>query len=317
MKADQELLCIAGPTASGKGALALELARRTGALVIVCDSMKVYRGIDVATAKPDAEARAGLDLRVIDVCDPWDRYDASRFVADALAALDEARTAGRPALLCGGTALYLKALTEGLIEGPGADPELRARLEAFAAERGVSALHARLRDADEAAAARIHPNDLRRIVRALEVRELTGRPISAQQDHFGGARPGIARTLVVLGRERTDMDRRIDARVRRMFEAGIVEECERLRALPRPLGREARRALGTREVLDWIEAGREEPERAVLERVQTHTRRFARRQLTWLRGHFADARWIEVGEGTTTGELAARVQSAHGGLLAR
>ncbi len=311
----RQLLCITGPTASGKGGLAFELARRTGALVLSCDSMKVYRGIDVATAKPSAAALAGIDVRIIDVADPWERYNASRFVDDAERALAEADAAGRPALLVGGTSLYLKALTEGLLDGPEADPELRARLEAEAARDGTPALHARMAAADPGSGARIHQNDLRRIVRALEVLEKTGRPISELQNHFGRRREDLRRTLIVLGREREDMDGRIEARIDRMVEEGLLAESERLAALPQGLGREARRALGTREVLDWIEAGRAEPFEEVITRVKTHTRRFARRQLTWMRGHFDDAEWLELQPTTRAEELADRVLARHAALL--
>lgn len=312
----RELLCITGPTASGKGALSLELARRRGAVVLSCDSMKVYRGIDVAAAKPTAEACSGVDVRLMDLCDPWEAYNASRYVADAETVLREADAAGRPALLCGGTSLYLKALTEGLVQGPAADRDLRARLEAEAAEQGSGALHQRLARLDPEAANRIHENDLRRIVRALEVVELTGEPLSGRQSHFGRPRTDLKRRLLVLGRERDDLARRINQRVDHMFDSGLVAECERLVAGPQLPQREVCQALGTREVLGWIEAGSRAADLdGVREKIKTNTRRFARRQLTWLRGHFPDARWLELGVVTSMEELADRVLADHGGLL--
>lgn len=275
-----------GATASGKAELARAAAREAGALLVSCDSMKVYRGMDVGTAKPAPAERGewfGLDL-----VDPWERFDASRFRAVFDGALARARAEGRPLLLSGGTMLYLKAATEGLCDAPPRDDAVRQALTAEAEALGAPALHARLRAVDPAAAGRIHENDLRRVVRALEVHTVTGRALSDLHAESGGrlreVRPDLRRTVFVVRREREDMDRRIDARVLRMLELGWADECRRLLADPRGISTEAAQALGYRELFAWLQAGGEgAPPEDVVRRVQTATRRFARRQLTWLR----------------------------------
>lgn len=280
------VVAIMGPTASGKAELALAAARATGAILLSCDSMKVYRGMDVGTAKPPPDERGAW--RGLDLVDPWERYDASRFRALFDGVLAEARAEGRPLLLSGGTMLYLKAATEGLCEAPPRDADVREALQREAEAGGAAALHARLGAVDPAAAARIHPNDLRRIVRALEVHAVTGRPLSDLHAESGGrlrqVRDDLHRAAFVVRRERDDMDRRIDARVLRMLEQGWADECRRLRADPRGVSTEAAQAIGYRELFAWLDAGGEgAPPEEVVRRVQTATRRFARRQLTWLK----------------------------------
>lgn len=275
------VVALMGPTAAGKARLAREAAAATRALLVSCDSMKVYRDMDLGTAKPAAAERGswiGLDL-----VDPWERFDANRFreLFEQVAA--RARSEGRPILLSGGTMLYVKAATEGLCAAPGRDEALRAELEAQADRDGTEALHARLQAADPAAAARIHPHDRRRLVRALEVHTLAGQPLTALQGQFGSVREDLTRAVLVVRRERADMDRRIDERVDRMLAEGWVEECRRLLADPRGISREARQALGYRQLWDWLEQGEATPLEEVVGRIKTATRRFARQQLTWLK----------------------------------
>lgn len=275
------VVALMGPTAAGKARLAREAAAATRALLVSCDSMKVYRDMDLGTAKPAAAERGawiGLDL-----VDPWERFDANRFreLFEQVAA--RARSEGRPILLSGGTMLYVKAATEGLCAAPGRDEALRAELEAQADQDGTEALHARLQAADPAAAARIHPHDRRRLVRALEVHTLAGQPLTALQGQFGSVREDLTRAVLVVRRERADMDRRIDERVDRMLAEGWVEECRRLLADPRGISREARQALGYRQLWDWLEQGEATPLEEVVGRIKTATRRFARQQLTWLK----------------------------------
>lgn len=283
-----------GPTAAGKARLAVEAAARAGAILLSCDSMKVYRGMDVGTAKPPRAERPAW--RGLDLVDPWERFDASRFrdLFETVAA--EARAEGRPVLLSGGTMLYLKAATEGLCAAPSRDPELRARLEAEAEAAGSEALHARLSRSDPAAAARIHPRDRRRLVRALEVLDLTGQPLTSLQGQFGQVRADLSRRVLVVRRARDDMDRRIDERVDRMLAAGWIEECQRLLAEPRGISREARQALGYGDLFDWLEGGAEQPLEAVAARIKTATRRFSRKQLTWLK-RLPDAEPLDMAEG--------------------
>jgi tRNA dimethylallyltransferase len=287
---------VLGPTGSGKAELAAAAARATGAICLSCDSMKVYRGMDVGTAKPTGARLEGVDWRGLDEVPPCEAWNASRFRERFDACLEEARGTGRPLLLSGGTMLYLKAATEGLDAAPPRDEALRARLRAEAEAAGSPALHARLAQVDAASAGRIHPNDLRRIVRALEVYELTGEPQSASQGRFGRVREDVRRVVFVVERTREDMDARIDRRVERMFAAGWVEECRRLRADPRGLSTEAAQAIGYREILAWLEAGEAEPEAGLIERIQTATRRFARKQLTWIR-HLPEVHTLHVAPG--------------------
>jgi tRNA dimethylallyltransferase len=311
------VVAIMGPTASGKAELALAAARATDALLVSCDSMKVYRGMDVGTAKPAAPERSRW--RGLDLVDPWERFDASRFRALFDEVLEEARAEGRPVLLSGGTMLYLKAATEGLCEAPPRDEAVREALIAEARTAGSQALHARLAAVDARAAAKIHENDLRRIVRALEVHATTGRPISALHDESGGrlreVRPELVRSVFIVRREREDMDRRIDARVVRMLEHGWIDECRRLLADPRGISIEAAQALGYRELLAWLrEAGGgagPAPE-ALVRRIQTDTRRFARRQLTWLK-HLEGVRALDVPPGGRALDHLDQVVLALGG----
>lgn len=288
------MLAIVGPTGSGKARLARAVAAERGALLVSCDSMKVYRRMDVGTAKPAPAERAAW--RGLDLVEPWESFDASRFCE----VFEAARAEGRPLLLSGGTMLYLKAATEGLAEAPPRDAALRERLRTQAERED---LHPRLAEVDPETAAWVHPNDLRRIVRALEVHELTGRPLSSFHGQFGAVREDLERAVVVVTRAREDMDRRIDDRVARMFLEGWVAECEALAADPRGVSTEAGQAIGYRQIFEWLAAGRPEPEAQLIERIQRATRRFARRQLTWIRNleeEGARVRRLEVAEGQDT-----------------
>jgi len=265
------------------------------------DSMKVYRGMDIGTAKPPAEEREGW--RCVDIVEPWEEFDSRRWVAAAEAGLAEARRDGVPVLVPGGTSLYLKALTEGLFEGPRADLELRARHQRFAEEEGNEALHGRLAAVDSVSAARLHPNDLRRVIRALEVFEKCGQPISELQTQFGSSRP---RRIFFVSRERKVMDQRINERVDRMLETGWLEECRRLAGCGQVLARGASQAIGYRELIAW---SGEQPFEEVIETIKRQTRRFARRQLTWAK-HFADAELVVPGKSWPDPDLVATIGAA-------
>ena len=298
------ILVITGPTASGKERLALAVAGRLGGEIISADSMKVYRGLDVGTAKPSADQRAAVPHHLLDVADPDETFSAARWLELAEAAIADAGVRGRAAVVSGGTPFYLKALLEGLFEGPDADPALRRRLRAEAEADGTGHLHARLREVDPVAAGRIHPNDLRRIVRALEVHEKTGRPISALQRQWGERRPEYRPLLVALRRTPEDLTHRITDRVRRMLEAGLVEEVRSLLARHGELAKGPRQALGYAEVLAHLAGDLAE---ADLEgAIVAHTRQFARRQMSWLR-RFEGVRWLDAASDTPADALADRV----------
>ena len=280
----ENALVLTGPTASGKTALALELAERLGAEIIAMDSMTLYRGMDVGTAKPTPEERARVSHHLIDVLDPWESANVAWWLARAGECCREIEARGKIALFVGGTPLYLKALLCGLFEAPPADEELRRRLTDEAGRLGPAALHTRLAEVDAATAARLHPNDLKRVVRALEVWELTGTPISAWQrqwDSRGGSTSAPDPSCVILDVPRDELHRRINARVRDMIGAGWVEEVRRLRGLPRPLSREAAQAVGYTELGEYLDGKLTLAE--AVERIRARTRQFAKHQLTWFR----------------------------------
>jgi len=255
--------------------------------------MKLYRGMDVGTSKATSADRARVPHHLVDVADPSESMTVSRVVALADAAIADLAARGRVALAVGGTTLYLKALLFGVFEGPGADEVRRAALEAEAREKGTAALHDRLRTVDPDAARRIHPMDLRRLVRALEVHGATGTPISSLQVEWTRLRPRYPHRLLALRRPRADLHARIAARVAAMERAGLVGEVRRLLAAPGGLGRTASQAIGAKEVAAWLR-GDLPTLAAALESVRTRTNRLARMQETWLRS-FPGMTFLEVG----------------------
>lgn len=306
----QTLFFLVGPTASGKTAVGIEVALRIGAEILSLDSMSLYRGMDIGTAKPSAAERARVPHHLIDIAEPHEAFSTGRYLEAAEAAIADVVSRGKRPLFVGGTALYLKALTEGFFRGPSANWALRNRLIAEAEERGVPALHERLRRVDPAAAARIHPNDLRRIVRALEVYEVTGRPISEQQSQWG-TEPQAGRLCHIAGirRERADLHERINRRVDAMFAAGLVEEVRRLLADPRGVSHAASQFVGYREVIAHLRG--ELSLQEAIQKVKARTRQFAKRQLTWFRS-FPQIRWVDARPCDEAGELAAHVIGALG-----
>ncbi len=287
-----EPIVIVGCTASGKSDLAEAAAARLGATIMAVDSMQVYRGMDIGTAKPDAATRARIPHVMIDVAEPWESYSAARFAAEARPILEQHQRENRPIVLVGGTILYLRALLEGLFEGPSADPAVRAALQAEADRGGVPALHARLAEIDALAASRIHPNDLRRIVRALEVHQLTGRRISDLQTQWNRDHPAIGARFIGVRRDKEALNRRINARVKAMLAAGLLDEVRRLAAEPRGFSEEAASAVGYRQLLDHL-AGKCTLDEAV-EEVKIQTRHLAKLQRTWLK-RFHGIVWLGAG----------------------
>lgn len=274
-----DALILTGPTAGGKTALALELADRLGAEILAMDSMTVYRGLDIGTAKPTPAERARVPHHLLDLLDPAESANVAWWLDRAAEACEAIRSRGKRPLFVGGTPFYLKALLHGLFPSPPADESLRRQLEAEAAETGNDALHARLAAVDPPTADRLHPNDIRRVVRALEVFTLTGRPISGFQQTW--AAPPRRIPCVALDRPRTELYARIDQRVRNMLAGGWVEEVERLRS--HPLSKEAAQAVGYKELLAHL-AGDGPGWDDTVSAIQTRTRQFAKRQLTWFRG---------------------------------
>ena len=290
-------IALMGPTASGKSALALEWAERLGGEILSVDSALVYRGLDIGAAKPTAAEQARVRHHLIDLREPWQPYSAAEFARDARAALDDVLARGKLPILAGGTGLYFRALLHGLSDMPAADPGVRKRLEAEAAERGWAALHAELAEVDPEAAARIHATDAQRIQRALEVWRLSGRPISAWQRQAPGERlPVRVLPLVLAPRERATLHRRIEQRFDAMLAQGFLDEVRALRALPElaghpaPLELPAIRAVGYRQAWEHLDGATTAA--GFRDRAIFATRQLAKRQLTWLRGELG-ARWFD------------------------
>jgi tRNA dimethylallyltransferase len=277
----QKALVLTGPTGSGKTPLGVELAERLDAEIIAMDSMTLYRGMDIGTAKPSSADRARVRHHLIDVLDPWQPSTVVWWLEQARWCCREIESRGKRVLLVGGTALYLKALVKGLFVGPAADRVLRDRLEREAEEHGADALHKRLGEVDPASAARLHPNNIRRVVRALEVWELTHRSLTAWQQEWSAGASTQSNAIVWLDIPRPELYRRINARVDEMIAAGLLDEARKLRELRSPPGREARQALGYKEMFDVLDGKKSLP--WAVEKIKTRTRNFAKRQLTWFR----------------------------------
>ncbi len=302
----QPLWILTGPTASGKSEVALHIARSIGAEIISADSMQVYRGMDVGTAKPSPEVRADVTHHLIDIVEPSERYSVGRFVSDAHKAIADIEGRGKRYIIVGGTGLYIKALREGLFSAPEADWALREELMAVAEEKGVEYLHNALREVDPRAAERIAEGDLRRTVRALEVHRKTGHAISLLQKEWGEwGQGGGESVLIALYRRRKNLHRRIEERVDRMLELGLVAEVERLLSKPDKPGKQAREALGYKEVIEHLEGklGADE----MRDKIKQNTRRFAKRQMTWFRS-FYRVNWLAVDEGEDAKSVARRAQ---------
>ena len=284
-----KLLVVLGPTASGKSDLAMALARRWGAEILSVDSMQVYRGMDVGTAKPTVAERAEITHHAIDVVGPTEPFTVARFVELADGVIADAARRGVRVIATGGTPLYYKALFEGLFEGPPADEAVRERLRLVPGEE----LHARLRAVDAEAATRIHANDTKRVIRAMEVFELTGRPISSFQTEWAEAEQGVklrhAATWVGLSWDKEQINRRINARVKRMIEAGWVEETRGLLETYGEFSQTAAEATGYAELIAHAR-GRMKLDDAI-EQIKIGTRQLARRQMKWFR-RWGRVRWL-------------------------
>lgn len=296
---------IGGPTAVGKSAVALLLAERVGGEIISVDSMQVYRGLDIGTAKPSPEDCRRVPHHLLNVVDLREPFDAAQFVERARAAVADIQARGRVPVFCGGTGLYFKAYLEGLGEAPASDPALRNELENTPLPELLRELQAR----DPVTYERIDRQNPRRIFRALEVIRLTGRPFSDQRSEWEPQRsaPEGQSRFFCLARSIEDLSQRIHARVDDMFERGLVAETERLLSAGILENRNALQAIGYRQVVEYLQGQR--PLKETIELVKTRTRRYAKRQMTWFRGQL-QAEWVELTALIST-------QSVVDGLLAR
>jgi len=290
-----------GPTASGKSAVAEALADTLKCRLLSMDSMSVFRHMDIGTAKPPAEKRPLY--RLIDLVEPKDEFSVARYIEAAEGCASQGREAGLLPLFAGGTALYFKTLVYGLFEGPSSDWALRDELRTLEAERGPGYLHRELSRVDPETAQKLHPNDTKRVVRALEVYRTTGVPISRLQKQWKRRRdPDVV--VFEIARPREELYARIEQRVDDMFTQGLVAETERIRDELGGFGKQASEALGYREVLEHVSGTRDLKD--TIELVKTNTRRFAKRQLTWFRG-FQDVIRLGADARSTPESLAARV----------
>jgi tRNA dimethylallyltransferase len=294
---------LTGPTASGKTAVGALLARRIDAEILALDSATLYRGMDIGTAKPTLAERGGIPHHLIDVLDPWETASVSDYRERARRAIAEIENRGKRVLFVGGTPLYLKVLLRGLFSGPAADADLRKALESEADTLGDSALHARLSSLDPATAARLDHRDRRRVIRALEVIGQTGEPLSELQIEHSQPAPESVRVFA-LEPPRAIVRERIDRRVLRFFEAGLVDEVRALVSAPRPLSETAAQAIGYREVIAMLAGDASLAE--TIDRVQARTRQFAKRQATWFRG-LAEVRSVPVLGDETVEAIAERL----------
>lgn len=291
--AKKPLLVLIGPTAVGKTGLSIELAKRYNAEIISGDSMQVYRGMDIGTAKIKEEEREGVVHHLIDICEPEEAYSAADFQAHASALIDDIYSRGKLPFVVGGTGLYIESLCyQYRFAEHGSDEAFRLEQEQFAQQFGVEALHQRLAAIDEEAAARLHPNDIRRVIRALEVHHVTGMTFTEQQKGQIKESP-YQLCLLGLTRDRKKLYARIEERIDQMLEEGLLEEVKLLLTRDLPMHAVPLQALGYKELIAYLKG--ECSYEAAVELLKRDTRRYAKRQLSWFR-HMKDIDWIDMDE---------------------
>lgn len=303
----QECWFLTGATAVGKSRVGLALAQQLGAEIVSLDSMAIYRGMDIGTAKPGKAEQAAVPHHLIDIRDPDEEYSVAQYLQDAEQVVRAIRGRGREVLFVGGTPMWLKCLLRGLFQGPPANWELRQEIEREAATLAPGVLHHRLEQVDPLAAAQIHPNDTRRLIRALEVFRSSGEPISHQQLEFDEARTADECRVFVLYREREEQRDRIERRVKQMLAEGLIDEVRQLTSNGKRLGRTASQAVGYQEVLGHLAGDIDAEEMA--EKIKARTRRFAKRQGTWFRS-LSECRWVQVTDSETSEAIADRIVTA-------
>jgi tRNA dimethylallyltransferase len=297
-----QTILIAGPTAVGKSEIALQFAEQLGGEIISVDSMQVYRGLNIGTAKPSSAERARVPHHLINIYDLTDSFDAAQFARLAHRAVSEIQSRGRVPILCGGTGLYFKAFLDGLAEAPSADAKLRAELEATPLEN----LLAELRERDPAAYEKIDKKNPRRIIRAVEVIRLTGKPFSEVQSPKSKVQ-GQKPEFFCFTRSSDDLRKRVGARVDAMFARGLVDETRELLERGLEQNKTAMQAIGYRQVVEHLRGDRSLKE--TVELVKVRTRQFAKRQLTWFRRQL-DPEWIELKPDESLEKIAQKICDA-------
>jgi tRNA dimethylallyltransferase len=307
------MILILGVTASGKGRLAFDLTEHLDAEIISIDSMKVYRRMDIGTAKPPKEARQRVKYHLIDVVEPSDSFSVGAFLDIASDAMEQIKIRNKKIVAVGGTALYIKSLLYGLFDGAGTDERIRAELRARVKAEGLAELHRELTKIDPAAAERINPNDSKRIVRALEVYQLTGKPISSFQKQWQQRQTKHDWTIIGLRREKADASSRINRRVKKMISAGLVDEVKSLLDEEKPLSKQARCAIGYAEIIEHL-SGKTSLENAI-ESIKINSRRLAKSQRTWFKT-FQNIHWLDVGEDEPPKRILARTKKLLDDIIA-
>ncbi|APZ94705.1 tRNA (adenosine(37)-N6)-dimethylallyltransferase MiaA [Fuerstiella marisgermanici] len=297
---------LAGPTAGGKTATAIELAKILNAEIVSMDSMAIYRGMDIGTAKPSRDEQNAVPHHLIDVVKPHQEFSVSEYVLQASEVARQILKRDRIPLFVGGTGLYLRSLLRGVFEGPPADWELRNELQRGAEERGNDWLHSELQNVDPGTAAKLHPNDVRRVVRAIEVFRLTGQPLSQQQQQTPLPPQKRPAAVFWIDPPRDWLHERINRRVDLMMQQGLLKETQQLLAAEPPPGRTARQALGYREIISHLEDG--VPLDDAVEQIKTGTRQFAKRQHTWFR-NLEECSSVSITGSENPQELAVRLKA--------
>jgi tRNA dimethylallyltransferase len=292
------MILILGVTASGKSSIAYKLAEKIDAEIISIDSMKVYRRMDIGTAKPPKQWREKIIYHLIDIIEPSEAFSVGRFVALADEAIEKIKSKNKPVIAVGGTALYIKTLLCGLFDGPAADENTRKKLKNRAKSEGLDCLYNELATVDPKAAESINPNDEKRIIRALEVYQLIGKPISSLQQQWDNESqnssakyPAKAWTIIGLRREKTEENKRINARVKKMVDAGFVDEVKSLLAEEKPLSKQAASAIGYAEIIEHLKGNLSLDD--AIELIKKNTRRFAKSQRTWFKS-FKNINWLDL-----------------------
>ena len=298
------LWVLTGPTACDKTEIGFTVAQKIKGEIVSADSMLFYRGMDIGTAKPSPGMRELVPHHFIDIIDPWESYSVGRYVDDVESLIGDTDSKDRKFLIVGGSPLYIKGLVDGIFNGPAADWDIRRELEELAGEKGNQHVHNILQKIDPVKAVELHPNNLRRIIRAIEVYRITGQPISELQEQYKLARKGYQLKIMCIAREREDIYWRINERVETMFDKGLVDEVRSLLNAPRNLSKQAKQALGYKEVIQYLNGGLTLDE--VKEMVKQSTRRFAKRQMTWFRS-FPDIQWLEADEYEGKGSISDEI----------
>ena len=287
------LWVLTGPTACDKTEIGFTVAQKIKGEIISADSMLFYRGMDIGTAKPSLDMRELVPHHFIDIVDPWESYSVGKYVDDVETLINDTDSKEKKFLFVGGSPLYIKGLVDGIFNGPEADWNIRRELEELAEKKGSQHVHDILQKIDPVKAGELHPNNLRRIIRAIEVYRITGKPVSVLQEQYKQARKSYRFKIMCITRAREDIYRRINERVDTMFGKGLVNEVQSLLDNPEGLSKQARQALGYKEIIQYLDGELTLDE--VKDMVKLSTRRFAKRQMTWFRS-FPNVQWIEADE---------------------